>query len=396
MTVAVKDYLQVVKELNDWFALDVIKRDKEGGVAKTQKDAIREAGLLHLLTPKEYGGAGEKWSTVLRLVREFAKVDPSVAHLYGYHFLQLVAPHMSSSKEQKAFYYSESVKNNWFWGNAFNPLERKLIASKDGDRLILNGSKTFSTGSQDADVLLVSWVTEVGEANVTDTVSGAAVIPLPRKGVTVHHNWDGIGQRQTESGSVTFDNVAVELHEQLDYVYENKSHFSKLSAVLSQIILANVFAGIAEGAITSARDYTKYKSRPWIQSNVQEASEDPYILHSYGEFYIKLQAAISLVEKANEKVDSIWHKDHQLTENERGNCALLTSSANAFAGELALEVSNGIFAVMGARSATTSNGFDRFWRNARTHTLHNPVSYKKKNIGNWFLNGAYPKPGAYS
>jgi hypothetical protein len=45
---------------------------------------------------------------------------------------------------------------------------------------------------------------------------------------------------------------------------------------------------------------------------------------------------------------------------------------------------------MGARSATIANGYDRFWRNVRIHTLHNPAEYKTRNVGSWFLTGAHP------
>jgi alkylation response protein AidB-like acyl-CoA dehydrogenase len=50
---------------------------------------------------------------------------------------------------------------------------------------------------------------------------------------------------------------------------------------------------------------------------------------------------------------------------------------------------------MGARSATQANGFDRFWRNVRTHTLHNPAEYKKRTVGVFLLTGEFPVPAIY-
>jgi alkylation response protein AidB-like acyl-CoA dehydrogenase len=50
---------------------------------------------------------------------------------------------------------------------------------------------------------------------------------------------------------------------------------------------------------------------------------------------------------------------------------------------------------MGALSVITAHGFDRFWRNVRTHTLHNLAEYKTRNVGQWFLTCAYPQPGHY-
>lgn len=386
-----EDYIAQAKELAKIFASDAAERDKSGGTAKAQRDLLRESGLLTILIPKEYGGEGQTWSTVLEIVREFAKADSSIAHLYGYHFLQLVGAHMYATEEQKEYFYRESAKNNWFWGNSFNPLDKRLIGKRSGDQVILNGKKTFSSGSQDADRLILSWVDEHDETSV-----GAAIIPTTKEGLTVHNDWDAIGQRQTDSGSVTFDNVILQPEEILNQVHVGKTNFADLSAVLSQIIIANVFIGTAEGALEEAKAYTKSKTRPWIASEVEKAQDDPYILRRFGDYWTKLQGAASLVEKANAKVDETWEKDHALTAEERGECVLLTGSANLLAGNVGLEITSGIFELMGARSAANKYGFDRFWRNVRTHTLHNPSEYKRKNIGKWYLLDEYPEHTAYS
>ena len=167
-------------------------------------------------------------------------------------------------------------------------------------------------------------------------------------------------------------------------------------AILSQIVLANVFVGSAEGALEEARRYTIDKSRPWYLTDYEKAIDDPFVQRSYGDFWIDIQAAVQLVEKAGRKVDEAWGQDRSLTEEERGETALLTGAANAFGTKVALNVTSNIFQVMGARSATRKNNFDRFWRNVRTHSLHNPIEYKRKNIGNWVLTGEYPTPTVYS
>ena len=63
---------------------------------------------------------------------------------------------------------------------------------------------------------------------------------------------------------------------------------------------------------------------------------------------------------------------------------------------MALEVSGRIFEVTGARSTAASEGLDRFWRNVRTHTLHDPVAYKRREVGRWVLEGELPEPTWYS
>ncbi|MED1469847.1 acyl-CoA dehydrogenase family protein [Bacillus salipaludis] len=383
-------YLKTATLLAKEFEKDAAERDKVGGTAKIQRDALRESGLLTLLIPTEYGGEGQSWSLVLQIVRELAKTDASLAHLYGYHFLHLVTPHFLGSEIQKKHYYTESAKNNWFWGNSFNPIEPTLIGTREGDRVILNGYNTFSTGSQDSDRLLILWVEEPGEK------SFIGIVPTKREGVTVHSNWDGMGQRQTDSGTVSFNNVVVEAEEILDTSESYGTAFATFDAILSQIVLANVFIGSAEGALEKAREYTIEKSRPWYLTQFEKAIDDPFIQRRYGDFWIDLQAAVQLVEKAGKKVDESWLKQRKLTMEERGETVLFTGAANAFGTKVALNITNNMFELMGARSATRKNNFDRFWRNVRTHSLHNPIEYKRKNIGHWFLTGDYPVPSDYS
>ena len=390
VTRANSDFLQKAIELAEQFRVDTVQRDKQGGTPKLQRDWIRQSGLLKLLIPKTYGGDGMPWSAVLRVVREFARTDAALAHLYGYHFLSLVSPHLAGTEGQKRHYYEVTAKHNYFWGNSANPLDSGVIGERTEDGVIVNGSKSFSSGSPNSDILVISWHDrETGEFF-------KGIVPTTRNGVKVHDDWDSMGQRQTGSGTVSFHNVKLEHSEILPRPYAGDTVFSTLTPILSQSILAGVFIGSALGALEEARRYTITQSRAWYRSGVAKASEEPSTLSRYGEMWTDYQAAFSLVEKATAKVDEIWARDVALTEKERGDCAVLVAAANVHAGKTALEITSRIFEVMGARSTASKFGFDRFWRNVRTHTLHNPAEFKLRNVGNWFLNGRALEPGYYS
>lgn len=140
------DYLEIASSLAKEFAKTAIERDKRGGTAKFERDLLRESGLLSLMIPKSLGGKGEDWKTVLQLTRELAKVDGSIAHLFGYHFLCLTSVHLFGSPFQKEKLYKETAEKNLFWGNAFNPRDENLLLKKENSQWILSGKKAFVQG----------------------------------------------------------------------------------------------------------------------------------------------------------------------------------------------------------------------------------------------------------
>jgi alkylation response protein AidB-like acyl-CoA dehydrogenase len=72
------------------------------------------------------------------------------------------------------------------------------------------------------------------------------------------------------------------------------------------------------------------------------------------------------------------------------------ATAKVAAGRCALDVTSTMFEVMGARATSARYRFDRFWRNARTLTLHDPLDYKVREVGDWVLNERFPEPSFYS
>jgi alkylation response protein AidB-like acyl-CoA dehydrogenase len=392
MQVAIKeltDYRAIASALAYEFAKTAVERDAKGGTPKYERDKLRESGLLKLIVPQQYGGIGQTWSYTLKIVRDFAKVDSSIAHLFSYHFLGVIAPHIFGNTEQKERYYTETIQNNWFWCNGFNPLDRRVTLTPDGEKFRLNGTKSFCSGSVDSDVIPVS--------AIQDGVTGfrIVIVPTRREGVTVNQDWDNMGQRQTDSGSITFENVLIEENEILT-PDPDAGVFKTIRSCLTQITFANIYLGIAQGALEAAKDYTQTQTRAWLTSGVDSAAQDPYILHHYGEMWVNLQAATLLTDKAGEVVDAAWEKQQQLTDKERGECALAIATAKVAATKVGLDITSRIFEVMGARATASKYGFDRYWRNLRTFTLHDPVDYKVRAVGNWALNGQLPAPDFYS
>ncbi|WNZ27023.1 monooxygenase [Leptolyngbya sp. NK1-12] len=383
-----QDHLAQANALAAQFARTAVERDKAGGTPKAERDWIRASGLLKLIIPPEYGGIGESWITAMQINRKFAEVDSSLAHLFSYHHLGVVAPHIFGSEEQKQRYYTLTAEHNWFWCNGFNPLDRRVMLTADGNRFRLNGTKSFCSGSADSDLIPVTAVQE--------DVAGfrIVIVPTQRQGVIVNGDWDNIGQRQTDSGSVTFDNVVIDPEEIL--IPSAAEVFKTFRSCLTQITFTNIYLGITIGALKAAKNYTQTQTRAWITSGVEKATADPYLLHHYGEAWTNLEAAILLTDRANQLVQAAWEKGNELTAEERGECAVAIATAKAFVTRIGLNITSSMFDWMGARATASEYGFDRFWRNLRTFTLHDPVDYKIRALGNWVLNGEFPTPDFYS
>lgn len=383
--------LQTAKLLAAEFALSAVERDERGGTPKTERDALRHSGLLALSIPTQYGGLGARWSDTLGIVREFAKVDSSIAHVFGFHHLMLATVRLFSRPDQWQPWFEQTARKNWFWGNAFNPLDTRTVVKDFGGWREFSGKKSFCSGASDSEMLIASAVDENAGGKLL-----IAAIPSGRSGITLHNDWNNIGQRQTDSGSASFERVRVEESELLLDPGPLSTPFACLRPLIAQLTFTHMFLGIAEGAFEEARTYTLTETRAWHKSSAEDVRQDPYVLHHYGEFWVALQGVRLLVERAAELLDQAWAKGPNLSEHERGQLAIAIATAKVAATRQGLDLCSRLFEVTGARSTHASLRLDRHWRNLRTQTLHDPVDYKLHELGDWALNQSLPIPTFYS
>lgn len=138
-------------------------------------------------------------------------------------------------------------------------------------------------------------------------------IPTSRQGVQIQDDWDNMGQRQTDSGSVVFDNVVVYAEEMFGGRDRTSKPFNTIRACLTQLNLANIYLGIAQGALAAAKQYTRTNSKPWLTSGVESATVDPYILQHYGNMWVDLQGATCLTDIAAQLLQAAWEREWALS-----------------------------------------------------------------------------------
>ena len=368
------------------------QRDLAGGHAAAEKQRIADAGLLTLAVPHEFGGrfgaGGVRWSDIYATVRALARVDSALAHLLGFQCLQLASVELWGSATQRANWLQGTVEHRWWWGNAVNPIDTRLIAQTDGARgWRLHGRKGFCSGTYGSQMMTVS---------AHDPVSGNpvfAVVPTLRAGITVHDDWDPIGQRQTDSGTVSFDNVEVRTCEVLQ---RPDTPRATLRTLVSQGVLTNLFVGLAEGALEEARAYVLANGRPWVNSGVQHVADDPYLQQRFGEMRVQSLAAAVLADRAGALLDAAWDEGEALVAATRAEVSLAISEAKIVAHRAALAAGEQLFEACGARATGAALALDRFWRNARVHTLHDPLDYRLRDVGRFTLLRELPQPTLYT
>lgn len=365
-------------------------RDKAGGTAFVERQLLRDSGLLTLAVPAAHGGHGAAWPLIFRILRRLAQADSSLGHLFAFQHHQVASVVLFGSPAQQARYLSATVKEGWFWGNAVNARDARLQATRIDGGWVLDGVKTFCSGARDSDVLNVS--VAVGDAP-TDRIF--MVIPTSREGITVNDDWDNMGQRQTDSGSVAFSQVQVADDEVLGPPGAASSPRATLRNMIGQIILTEIYLGNAQGALAEALDYTRTQVQPWVMAGVSRAVDDPLLQLRAGEMWASLRAAVHLSEEANAAFQKAWARGLELTEHERGDTAMRVAAARTVAARTALQVTSQVFELMGARATAARHGFDRYWRNVRVHTLHDPIDYRSQEIGRWLLTGELPNALGY-
>jgi alkylation response protein AidB-like acyl-CoA dehydrogenase len=389
------DWIERAREVAAKLAVDAVERDRRGETPYQEVQLLKDNGLVTLLGPAEHGGGGQSWDTAYRVVREIAKADGSIGQLLGYHYLWAWAARLVATEDQVAAVEELYTTGNLFFGGAVNPRDSDLTITEDGDTIVYNGHKSFSTGSRVSDLTVLEGVLDGTEDHIF------AIVPSRQEGITFHDDWDNIGQRLTESGSVTIENVRVPWASAAGYVDRKFQPlvYNTLNVPAIQLVFTSFYLGIAQGALETALAYTRDRTRAWPYGgdDKQAASEEWYILDGYGGLQSKLWAVEALVDKAGAAISHVLHAPREeLTPEARGEVAVLIAAAKQRAGDTGLEIATKIFELTGARASASKYGLDRFWRNLRTHSLHDPLPYKRREVGAYALLGKYPTPTWYT
>ena len=381
--------LRVAHALADTFRAGASERDRSGRRPLAELDAFSQSGLWSINVPRAHGGPGLSYRTLAQVIAIVSAADPSIGQIAQNHLGIVASIDTVSDEAQKALLFGLVLAGTRF-GNAFSEIGTPRAADfrthfvEDGDHVVVQGTKFYATGALLAHLVPIVALDGEGRA-------WYAIAERNAPGLTVIDDWSRFGQRTTASGTVQIDGVRVP-KSHLVPAWKGYARPSADGAIF-QIIQAAVDAGIARAALAETIDFVRTRSRPWIDSGLERAADDPHTIRIVGDLTIRLHAAEALLDRAGLAIDAAVADPDADTV---AAAQLAVAEAKVLTTEVALSTTNTLFELAGTRATLAEHNLDRHWRNARTHTLHDPVRWKYAIIGNHALNGVNPPFHAWS
>ena len=385
------DALDVAAKLAAEFDAEASARDADRRLPHDQVKALKESGLLAISVPTRFGGVDAPATVLAEVFRLIAHADPSLAQIPHSHFVFLEALRQQGTASQQGYFYGR-VRSGALLANAQSErgphtidVDATTLVRRPSGDFALTGRKFYSTGALFADWVLVrASLTDGVEEPVASTPKAIAFVARDADGVEIVDDWDGMGQRTTASGTVILDEVAVPS--------EHVVPFSPLFAgptvygARAQLLHSAIDVGIATGALAAGVRAAE-RARPHFEAGVATAAEDPTLVTVAGELAITVRGAQALLADAARAVD-VAATDP--TDESTAEASVAVAVAKVAAVRASLEASSVLFELGGTRSASESGNLSRYWRDARTHTLHDPTRWKVQHIGRYTLSGTRP------
>jgi SfnB family sulfur acquisition oxidoreductase len=362
-----------------------LDRDQQRTLPFGEMKTLAASGLLAVTVPAGHGGADLPAAAVAEVVRLIAWGDPNVGQIPHSHFVYLNQLRLQGTQGHQRRIYHEVLAGGMVanaqaeFGTRHVRDYRTTLHPDGAGRWRMTGEKFYCTGSLFASHLAV--LCHLGQ----DGPLHVAWVRADAPGVEIADDWDAVGQRTTGSGTVRLRDVPVTG----DWITPYSVTFDGPTTygAFAQLLHAAIDAGIARRALDAAGEFVRTKTRPYPDAGVERAVQDPVIVHAFGEMELAVRGAEALLAAAGRAVDAA---NADLTEATAGEASLAVAAARAATTDTAVQVTARLFEVAGTRSALAGPGLDRHWRNARTHTLHDPAAWKVQHLGRWAAERTFP------
>ncbi|HFG4555676.1 SfnB family sulfur acquisition oxidoreductase [Acinetobacter baumannii] len=374
--------LEIAKQFAEQFKKTAVERDAKRILPYTEIDALIQSGLWAITVPKQYGGAEVSSHTVAQVIALLSGADGSIGQIPQNHFYALEVLRNTGTETQKQRLYGE-VLNGTRFGNALAEFKTKTSTHKQTNirphenGYLIQGEKFYCTGSLFAHRIPTLVLDDAGREYLAFVKSGS-------QGLKLVDDWSGFGQKTTGSGTVKFDQVFVDAADVIPF--DTAFLQPTLVGPFAQIMHASIEVGIARAAFEESLQRV-HQARPWIDSNVETANQDPLTIYELGRIAVDVRASEVLLKQAAQSIDAA---KIETTPESIAKASIDVAKVRAHSTDIALKASSKLIELAGSRGSQSQDGLDRFWRNARVHTLHDAARWKYYFIGNYVLNGVLP------
>ncbi|MET0415323.1 MAG: acyl-CoA dehydrogenase family protein [Actinoplanes sp.] len=366
------------------------ERDR-AGASRIPREALAildGSGLLAITVPADHGGPGLGPRTLAEVIRILASADPAIAQVPQGHFLAVDVLAVWGGSALRERLFTDVLAGRRIGsglaergGRHAQDLATRLTVDHAG-QFRLDGRKYYCTGALTASWIAVSALDDERRLRL-------AFVPRDASGLTVDTDWNAMGQRATISGTTTLQAVAVDPGLVLDYAAAYA--VPQQLGARAQLVHAAIEAGIAGGALRDTRAYLREHARPSseaVRAGAESVAGDPHVLHRYGRLATRVRAAEALLVAAARTLEGVGLVPADAEAAATGSMAV--ASAKAFASEVAVEAGSELFALCGTSATDERWNLHRHWRNARTHSVHDPVDWKYHHLGAYEIGDILP------
>jgi alkylation response protein AidB-like acyl-CoA dehydrogenase len=381
-----------------------VEVDRSGRPAAENLSDLHRAGLLAAPAPEAFGGhglgIGGDYLGLYVVIEELARGCPSTSLLYLINAGNVNRVNVMGTPEQVRRFNREFVEqgatiasvNSGFAGlgdpGVVSLEDVDTVADRGEGGWIINGRKKFGSGAG----TFTYYLTMTSIRGETDR-RRSLIVPLIHKdnpGVIVHESWDQMGMRGSSTNSAEFRNCRVPDED----VLGRPGDMWKAGNMFGQLFHASFAAnylGTAQGAFDFALDYVKTQIPDRAYRQSPSVRKDPYVQYRFAEMDISLEASRLLLYKAA----LLQGQAERAGNEEQVESYIAAHRARVFAADTALRVTSDVFYVAGLRATAKTYSLDRYWRDVRTYTLHDPLDHRKGIVGAYLLGAETPNPGAF-
>lgn len=328
---------------------------------------IGKLGMMGVLVPEKYGGAGLSYFEYKAIIEEIAKVDGSIGLSVAAHN-SLCTGHilLFGNEEQKQKYLPKLATAEWIgaWGltepnTGSDAGNMKCTATRDGDNWIINGTKNWITHGKSGDVAVV--VCRTGEPRSKNNAT-AFVVERGTQGFSGGKKENKLGMRASETAEMIFENCVVPDANRLGEVGEG---FKQALAVLDggRISIASLALGIAKGAYEAALQYSQERHQ-----FDKPISSFQGISFKLADMATEIQAAEMLVLKACD------------LKERKQSVSKVAAMAKYYASEVSVKVANDAVQIFGGYGYTKDFPVEKHYRDSKLCTIGEGTSEIQKIV----------------